>query len=74
MTDDELEQLNVLATGYNRQPTSTIEHRLQDIEDAIAGLMNATFEETDPDRKTRMAAVEMKLRLARERVLVKGRN
>jgi hypothetical protein len=36
--------------------------------------MDATFEETDQGRKTRMAAVEKKLRLARERVLVRGRN
>ncbi len=74
MTDADLEQLNALADGYNRQPTSVIEHRLQDIESAIARLMDDTFEETDQGRKTRMATVEMKLRLARERVLVKGRN
>ncbi len=55
-------------------PTSTIEHRIPDIESAIARLMDATFEETDQGRKTRMAAVELKLRLARERVLVRGRN
>jgi hypothetical protein len=37
-------------------------------------VMDATFEETDPGWKTRMAAVELKLRLVRERVLVRGRN
>jgi len=36
--------------------------------------MDATFDDTDQGRKTRMAAVELKLRLARERVLVQGRN
>ncbi len=36
------------------------------------GVMNATFEETGQGRKTRMAAVELMLRLARERGLVWG--
>ncbi len=74
MTDADLEQLNAIADSYNGKPTSVIEHRLQDIESAIAHLMDATFEETDQGRKTHMAAVEMKLRLARERVLVRERN
>ncbi len=52
--------------------TSTIEHRIQDIESAAGRLMDATFEETDRDRKTRMAAVELKLWPARERMLARG--
>ena len=32
------------------------------------------FEEPDQDRKPRLAAVELKLRLMRERVVVRGRN
>ncbi len=74
MTDADLEQLNAIADGYNWRSTSVIEHRLSDIESAIARLMDDTFAETDQGRKTRMATVELKLRLARERVLVRERN
>ncbi len=44
------------------------------LEKAIAELMDSTFEEPDQSRKTRMAAVELKLRLMRERVTTTARN
>ena len=47
---------------------------MSQLEQAIAELMDATFEEPNQSRKTRMAAIELKLRLMRERVIVKVRN
>ena len=38
-----------------------------DLEEAIAWLMDATFEATDPKHKARMAGVEMRPRLVLER-------
>ena len=40
---------------------------MSQLEKAIADLMDATFDEPDQSRKTRMAAVELKLRLMRDR-------
>ena len=74
MTEDRLANLHALARRLHRYPAAKIEPYMPQLEKAIADLMDATFEEPDQSRKTRMAAVELKLRLMRERVIVKVRN
>ena len=74
MTEDQLANLHALARRLHRYSAAKIEPYLPQLEKAIAELMDATFEQPDQPRKTRMAAVELKLRLMRERVVVKVRN
>ena len=61
-----------MAADFEDNHTSTIEHRLQDIESAIARLMDATFVEPSPDRETRMRAFERKLKTGQGAAVRKG--
>ena len=74
MTEAQLVNLHALARRLHRYSAAKIEPYMSQIEEAIAELMDATFEEQDQDRKTRMAAVQLKLRLMRERVTATARN
>ncbi len=74
MTEAHLANLYALARRLHRYPAAKIEPHIPQLEKAIAELMDATFEEPDQSRKTRMAAVELKLRLMRERVTTTARN
>ena len=74
MNDARLDELNKLARRLQGYTARQIEPYAPALEEAIAELMEATFQETDLDRKPRLAAVELKLRLMRERVVVNMRN
>ena len=74
MTEAQLANLHALARRLHRYSAAKIEPYLPQLEKAIAELMDATFDEPDQSRKTRMAAVELKLRLMRERVTTTAKN
>lgn len=74
VTDQEIVELDEFAGRLLRLPVRALERHLPVIESHIGRLMDAGHAEPIQARKMRLVAIESKLRLQRERLLVQQRN